>query len=359
MSAKSDLKEAKARIAKARAEGATRLDLSGLRDLKELPEEIATLTALTSLGLMNTQVSDITALAGLGGLTSLTLAGTPVSDITALVGLGALTWLDLRGSATLDLRPLRGLVQLANNPRKLERTDLIGGLTFTHCAAAKADPRIAEIAGIEDPATRARELFAYLEDWVPPVPADSPLAPPARPAPNLRREVFLPVVSTLTTRQITEVLRSSYPDLRGRAGHILAMVQQEKAMFALLPIPNEPEQLDEYRAKDAFLDTMIAGLVSLAEDLPETPPRADAATAKKLKEKLKNLATAVDDAITYLDRHEGTYGGLWKVGVISAVAGLLALISGAAFLPATLLPTAVLGAQTVKLSIKRGKDDRP
>ncbi len=42
------------------------------------------------------------------------------------------------------------------------------GLHFKDTAATKADPRIAEIAEIENAAERALTLFAYLEDWVPP-----------------------------------------------------------------------------------------------------------------------------------------------------------------------------------------------
>jgi hypothetical protein len=42
------------------------------------------------------------------------------------------------------------------------------GLTFTETAATRADTRIAEIAEIPKPDARARELFAYLENWVPP-----------------------------------------------------------------------------------------------------------------------------------------------------------------------------------------------
>jgi hypothetical protein len=43
-----------------------------------------------------------------------------------------------------------------------------GRIDFHNCAACKADPKIAEISAIEDPSERARRLFEYLEDWVPP-----------------------------------------------------------------------------------------------------------------------------------------------------------------------------------------------
>jgi hypothetical protein len=52
------------------------------------------------------------------------------------------------------------------------------GFRFENTAATRADPRIAEIAETQDSATRARELFDYLKDWVPPVPADQSEVPP-------------------------------------------------------------------------------------------------------------------------------------------------------------------------------------
>ncbi|MBS0125149.1 hypothetical protein [Thetidibacter halocola] len=77
-------------------------------------------------------------------------------------------------------------------------------MTFTNSGATRADPRIAEIAQIKDAAERARTLFAYLEDWVPPgtgaaapetpdqvegsrATAPLPALPPQRPAPLVPR----------------------------------------------------------------------------------------------------------------------------------------------------------------------------
>ena len=74
------------------------LDLSGrqgFKHLTSLPPDIANLTALTSLNLSRTQVSDIAPLAGLTASTGLDLDDTQVSDIAHLAGLTALTRLDL------------------------------------------------------------------------------------------------------------------------------------------------------------------------------------------------------------------------------------------------------------------------
>jgi hypothetical protein len=66
------------------------------------------------------------------------------------------------------------------------------GLTFKNSGATRIEPRIADIANIGDSAERARVLFDYLEDWVPPsssadllaLPvADKDVIPPRRPAP--------------------------------------------------------------------------------------------------------------------------------------------------------------------------------
>ena len=102
-------------------------------DLTILPPEIGALTALTNLDLRDTQVSDIAALSNLTKLTDLDLGSTPVSDLSSLLS----------------------LTQLAENP-------LFRGLSFENTAATKADPRIAEIARIDENAKRATDLFAYL-----------------------------------------------------------------------------------------------------------------------------------------------------------------------------------------------------
>ena len=158
------------------------LDLSGRQGFKHLatlPPDIANLTALNSLGLNGTQVSDVSPLAGLTTLTSLVLVGTQVSDIAPLAGLTALrhlallitkvsdiaplagltalTDLYLSGTQVSDLSPLLKLTQLEKNPSKF-------GLSFENTAAAKADKRIAEMAKTPDAKDRAAALFAYLRD---------------------------------------------------------------------------------------------------------------------------------------------------------------------------------------------------
>jgi hypothetical protein len=103
-------------IATARTSDASALTLSGddFADLAVLPPDIGSLTALSSLNLSGTPVSDISALSGLTALTDLFLSDTPVSDLSPLLSLTQLA-ADDHGSA---------------------------GLAFQNTAAALADPRI-------------------------------------------------------------------------------------------------------------------------------------------------------------------------------------------------------------------------
>ena len=168
-------------IATARTSDASDLTLSGddFSDLTELPPDIGTLTTLTDLSLSGTQVSDISALSGLTGLMGLSLSRTPVSDISALSGLTGLTVLYLSDTQVSDISALSGLtiLILSGTPVNdlspiLPLTQLVdapkyGGLAFRNTAAARADRRIAEIAGIQDDAKRATDLCVYLKNVTP------------------------------------------------------------------------------------------------------------------------------------------------------------------------------------------------
>ena len=324
---------------------------------------IAALTALTWLDLGGPGVTDLTPIAALTALTTLRLIGTGVTDLTPLAALTALTTLDLDGTKVTDLRPLLRLEKLASAPDVFKSGDhLSGGLSFTNTQACQ-DPSIAAIAAIRDPATRARTLFDYLQDWVPPPyveerasATDHVTATVVQNVSALRREIFLPTVAKLTTTQLTKVLKDSYPDLRGRTQHLVSMIQQERAEFALIPIPNDAERLTDHRHKEAFLQTILAGLVSLYDDLPEMSDPESRPSPKKLKDSLVALAGIVDNSITYLDSHEGTYGSLWKLGLVTGCAGLLALFPGVSFLPATVVTGTVIGAQSFQIILGRIKE---
>lgn len=122
---------------------------------------LSDLTNLSSIWLDATSVSDLSPLSGLTDLRVLFLKGTPVSDLSPLSNRTELEVLDISQTAARDLRPLRELHKLVDDPHMF-------GLALKGCAAAEEDPRIAEIAEIKDNSERARVLFEYLADWVPP-----------------------------------------------------------------------------------------------------------------------------------------------------------------------------------------------
>lgn len=85
----------------------TDLSLSDTLVADALP--LAELTRLTSLSLWGTQVVDLTPLAELTALRSLFLSNTQVADLTPLSGLVALTSLYLTNTLVADLTPLLGI----------------------------------------------------------------------------------------------------------------------------------------------------------------------------------------------------------------------------------------------------------
>jgi internalin A len=228
---------ARAAIARAKAEGAEVFELradKGFADLDRLPPEIGDLTRLRGLSLSNTRVADLSPLAGLTGLLSLSLARTPVADLWPLAGLTALRRLDLDTTPAADLRPLRGLTRLAEAPRGF-------GLRFTGCGAAKADPRIAEIAEIEDSTERARTLFDYLRDWEPPeaaaeeAPQPDPLAPIAVEDGRLEIAASQPTEAErdeALKRALHEPLRSACAALAQAAGNRFPRLAQAARALA-------------------------------------------------------------------------------------------------------------------------------
>jgi len=101
-------------IARVKEEGIRILELSQpeFRALDRLPPEIADLPHLRTLNLRNTQISDLTPIAGLAALRSLQLDKTQVSDLSPITGLTALEQLTLNNTQVSDLTPIAGLKAL-------------------------------------------------------------------------------------------------------------------------------------------------------------------------------------------------------------------------------------------------------
>ena len=77
---------------------------------KPIPSDLA--GKVTAMNLWNTEVTDLTPLAGLTALQKLHLAYTEVTDLTPLAGLTALQTLYLQNTKVTDLAPLAGLTAL-------------------------------------------------------------------------------------------------------------------------------------------------------------------------------------------------------------------------------------------------------
>ena len=98
-------------IAEAAAGNDTTLDLN-VEGLATLPPEIENLTALQTLDLRGTHISDITPIAKLTALQNLELQKTGVGDITPLANLTKLQSLKLRDTLVADIAPIENLTEL-------------------------------------------------------------------------------------------------------------------------------------------------------------------------------------------------------------------------------------------------------
>lgn len=88
------------------------LDLNGRGLGNGALQEVQQLYALTSLSLANNRISDLSALASLGGLRFLDLSGNAIEELSALRGLENLRSLYLDGNPLTDLSPLYRLGNL-------------------------------------------------------------------------------------------------------------------------------------------------------------------------------------------------------------------------------------------------------
>lgn len=202
-----DVLEAERLIRQAIKTGADHLnlsDLTGVTSLSDFDVNIADAISLETLDLRNTQITDLSPIAGLNGITMLELGNTQITDFSPLSGLQALRHLylentafsdlhmlpraakfqqlDLKGSNVTDLRPLRDLTFKGK----------FGKFTFrvTNTPAARSDPKIAEIDAMEDHEERVKALLAYVAT----LPSDGDgnddiKLPDRRPAP-LKAEIF-------------------------------------------------------------------------------------------------------------------------------------------------------------------------
>ncbi|MEM6466076.1 MAG: leucine-rich repeat domain-containing protein [Pseudomonadota bacterium] len=219
MSAEEAYRAAQAVIVNSMSMGSMALDFDteGCRDLAEIPPEIGQLERLENLDLSNTQIADLTPIAGLSGLTRLDLHNSQVADLAPIAGLSALTrlYLDntqvadlisiseltalkslyLNNTQVSDLTPISGLLNLTtlaisdtntadlkpiSNLTKLGQRGSLGGLFFEDIIATKFDPELARLSEIDNDEDRTEQTLAYLRaqrDRTPDPPEDRPNAP--------------------------------------------------------------------------------------------------------------------------------------------------------------------------------------
>mgnify|MGYP003625631733 CR=1 FL=1 len=171
------------------------LDLSGVtyNDLEKLPDSFVVLSTnpdLTKINLSNTQITDFTRLSdqmeSAGCLQEIHLNNTQISDedLKRIFSFNdfniSLKKLNLNNTKVKNLEPIAQLTNLRSlhlNNTEVQARDLkllnaikgfvespsCNGICFKNTTAARLDPRIAEIAEIDDPKDRAKKLFAYLK----------------------------------------------------------------------------------------------------------------------------------------------------------------------------------------------------
>lgn len=125
---------AEAVIAEAKRTGAEELsfDSDEFQALDHVPPVVGALESLRSLDLSNTQVSDLSPLAGMTALGTLLLDNTQVSDLSPLAGMTGLESLRFSRTKVSDLSPIAGLTRLRSlwlSSTQVSDLSWIGGLT--------------------------------------------------------------------------------------------------------------------------------------------------------------------------------------------------------------------------------------
>jgi soluble cytochrome b562 len=328
---------AERRIADAQERGDTRLDFSGaaFRTLDRLPPGIGTLDRLELLNLARTQVADIAPLQGLGNLLWLDLDRTRVANITPLQGLENLQALDLDGTQVADLRPIADLPRLGDRPR---------GLRFADTPAARATPELTRLSQIQATRQRTHETQADLKTlppWPEPLPwektqaAASPspepaTVSPAHAAPDGPPPYGLP--RRITAGRARQVLETHSTDLREQCQFVTAQINDTLAQ-QIPAKPNDPEQLEAWTHLVNTLELARAAVTSLQAAVPEqtNDRRVTDDEANRLKQAFETAIAKLQEASAHIDgageAHGRTCAGLLKIGVCSAVAAPIALIS--------------------------------
>ncbi|WP_392662947.1 pentapeptide repeat-containing protein [Amaricoccus sp. B4] len=156
-------------------------------------------------------------------------------------------------------------------------------------------------------------------------------------------------VRARSTAEIRQSLTGTYSEASSLAQYMVEQIQREIAAHLMVPVPNDAEKLSEYNARLNFLRETLVVVENLHARLPVgSAPDLSEQDAAILKEKLIALADRLQIAISYLDSHTGTYGNLWKFGMIGLGTSLLGLF-GIPANPGALVAAGVVGASTFRV----------
>jgi Leucine-rich repeat (LRR) protein len=312
-----------------------RLDQTQVADLTPLHD----LSALEVLFLGQTQVADLAPLRDLSALQGLSLEQTQVFDLTPLCDLSALERLRLDQTQVADLRPLLSVEGLR---RGAENRAATAGLFFDACPALRNDPALQELHGIDDRHERTLRVLDYLATlppWPEPLPwEDKPRGTgngPGAPERTATAGTAPPphgLPRRITASRARQVLETHSPDLRGQCQFVTDQI--DDTLARQIPAkPNDPTELAEWTHLVNTLELSRTAIASLHDALPEQAGESPVTDdeANRLKQAFETAIATLQKASAYIDgpaeAHGRTYAGLLKIGVCSALAAPIALIS--------------------------------
>lgn len=281
-------------------------DLSPLQGLKRLQEivlshtmvsdllPLKSLTNLQVINLNNTKVSDLSPLRGLIHLEEIILDHTLVNDLSPLQTLTKLRTLFLDDTKVSDLRPIAGLEQIASEHK-------MHGITFRFTPATKLDPRLAELAEINDRDERVRQTLEYLRrlpSWPSPyIPNGSPKQPIVSATEKtsvkaakaqIRYLLQNPVLTRLSAQQFAGQIKDALREVPATQGNKLAeplqtMLEFAEALELLAPTSElATDQLDrgKLELRIAHLEALVIRLGQQLHEEIKAREATDALTRK-------------------------------------------------------------------------------
>ncbi|TFL16865.1 leucine-rich repeat domain-containing protein [Jannaschia formosa] len=288
---------------------------------------ISGLTDLRHLDLANTQISDagLLSIEGLTALRHLVLDNTLITDagLPRIAGLTALENLYINDTRITDLRPLLDLLLLTKGP-----WDVVDRIRLNNIPAL-SDPGIASAIAHDDYEAQRKALLAHLRSLPPwPEPIGSSTSQKQGQAASVPR-TFTP----LTVAAARDLLENDYPLVRDRCQHTMAILA-EGLSYHRIRIPNDEDALADHRQVEQALVYARALAASVHDSLPADftdRPLTDA-EVDRFKSAFNEALIKIEQAARFIDRpdHSPTMGGLMRLGVASAVGGLVALVPGVA-----------------------------